>query len=283
MEQREGLLVLGMRGIAEGDILSPAISANYTSLALVERLLIAMNKADLNTVLPSDIQEGNLTGHDVLLTFQPGYANNLKALPLLKKYGAKALFLVAPFYIQEGLAFPCDFMQRLKPSERDSILSQKSLQKREKKLKRAMQIPQCEREKPMSIEQLEGLSAERNIAIGIMPFLGLPGIKDSLELFDEINHAGDFVAAVTGRFPEALAFPDGQVSQQMLDLLPLNDIHIGLTENSGFNTDDELKDPKHLLKLKRRFLPTISTKEPENLENYILANRFFAGDYPFIG
>jgi peptidoglycan/xylan/chitin deacetylase (PgdA/CDA1 family) len=79
----------------------------------LERALKYFQSVGYRFVSPSEIIQGlNPAGKHVLLTFDDGYFNNQRALPLMESYGVPALFFVPAGMIRDGKAYWLDQVYR---------------------------------------------------------------------------------------------------------------------------------------------------------------------------
>jgi hypothetical protein len=116
---RNGLRVLTYHGICEDELAREDwLPESFVTRSAFEQQLLYLRRR--TTVLPLReavvrLRNNDLPPRSVALTFDDGYANNLKlALPLLQKYECPATIFVATRYVESGELFPFDRLRLIR-------------------------------------------------------------------------------------------------------------------------------------------------------------------------
>jgi len=201
-------------------------------------------------------------GRYVLLTFDDGYYNNIRALPVLEEFGVPAVFFISTDHVKQGKAFWWDVVYR----------EFRKRGRREKEIKRAVSAYKAyktsEIESDLS-EQfgLAALTPASNLDRPFTPselnkfanhplvFLGnhtknhaILTNYSAVEVKEQILGGQEEIREMTGKFPKIIAYPDGRDSAEIRAVAREAGMQFGLLVRPGRNhlplnsaTDDALK------------------------------------------
>jgi peptidoglycan/xylan/chitin deacetylase (PgdA/CDA1 family) len=195
-------------------------------------------------VSPEDILEGlKVDKNYAMLTFDDGYYNNIRLLPILKEYNVPATVFVSTDYVNEGKGFWWDvvyrermkrgtesrkirreieFLQLLKPDEIEMHVVQ---QFGEVALK-----PSGDLDRPFSPRELAEFSKEKYIHLGnhTKSHGILSNYPISMVRF-EIEEAQKSLYAMTGFRPLIIAYPNGRSSREVIGISRSAGLRLGVT------------------------------------------------------
>ena len=220
-------------------------------------------------VSPDDIVAGLDPGQCcAMITFDDGYANNLRALPTLEEFQAPAVFFVASNHVRTGKPFWWDVLYRElhKRGQPDA-----KLEGARAGLKR---LRTCDAEarimaefgsvafrtasdidRPFTAAELAILAGHPLAHIGnhtadhaILTNYSPP------EMREQIMGAQEALQVMTGRIPAVIAYPNGNVSGPVLQVAYEAGLRLGVTVGAGRNTIPSTRSKTRALLLKRFML-----------------------------
>lgn len=175
-------------------------------------------------VSPADLLSGlDPTGYYALLTFDDGYANNQRALPILRQYAVPATFFISARHVAEGGAFWWDVVYRER-RRRGASLTAIRREVRALKRRRPADIeaalrsdfgagalrPVSDTDRPFSAAELRAFAAEPLVTLGNHTATHADLTReDAAGAAAEIGECQRFLTDLTGRAPRILAYPDG--------------------------------------------------------------------------
>jgi peptidoglycan/xylan/chitin deacetylase (PgdA/CDA1 family) len=182
-------------------------------------------------VSPADVLAGlDTSGHYALLTFDDGYANNLRALPVLASFAVPATFFVSARHVAEGRAFWWDVVYR---ERRRRGASFEAIRREVGELRRLLpeeieaqlhrdfgpeaMRPIGDGDRPLTAEELRTLARHPLVTVGNHGATH-PDLTrvDAARLAAEIGECQVFLEAVTGAIPVAFAYPDGRFDERAI-------------------------------------------------------------------
>lgn len=202
------------------DLLDPYQPA---TVADIDRLVGLLRAHGYTLVNGRDLAAGGVTGPAAWITFDDGYANNLKLLPLMRERGFPATIFVSSAHIESGEAYWWDILHR--ESRRRNVPTA-ALAARRERLK-ALPIaairetirtefgaaalrPVGDVDRPMTPTELAALANEPLVEIGnhththtILPVVDLDTQRAELRACQEA------LGRLTGQLPLSLAYPNG--------------------------------------------------------------------------
>jgi peptidoglycan/xylan/chitin deacetylase (PgdA/CDA1 family) len=220
-------------------------------------------------VSPDDIVAGLDPGERyALITFDDGYANNLRALLTLEEFQAPAVFFIASNYVLTGKPFWWDVLYR---ESHKRGQSGKKLEAARAALKR---LRTCDAEeqviaefgsaafhtvsdidRPFTAAELATLASHPLVHIGnhTADHAILTNYPPA-EVREQIQGAQEALQVLTGRVPAILAYPNGNVSRPVLEAVYEAGLRLGVTVRAGKNAIPSTHSKTRALLLKRYML-----------------------------
>jgi peptidoglycan/xylan/chitin deacetylase (PgdA/CDA1 family) len=188
-------------------------------------------------------------GKYVLVTFDDGYYNNVRALPVLNEFNVPAVFFISTSYVKEGKAFWWDAAQRethKRGTPREKVdrlfadLKRLRTAEAEAQLKRefgdAVLKPVSDLDRPFTPAELRDFARHPLISFGnhTSDHAILPNYSEA-EVRAQIQGAQDDILAMTGTRAEMIAYPNGDESPAIVDLARSLGLRMGLGVVPGRN------------------------------------------------
>jgi peptidoglycan/xylan/chitin deacetylase (PgdA/CDA1 family) len=201
-------------------------------------------------VSPSDIVQGLPPGGKyILITFDDGYYNNVRALPVLEEFDIPAIFFISTGHIKQQKAFWWDVLYReyCKSPEQLSrinrvITAYKLLKTHEVEahLKKAYGDnalrPVGDLDRPFSSSELREFAAHKRVFLGnhTMDHAILTNYSRG-EICEQISAAQEDLKEITGQVPAIIAYPSGGVSQEIFQIARDAGLNLGIGVRPGRN------------------------------------------------
>jgi peptidoglycan/xylan/chitin deacetylase (PgdA/CDA1 family) len=207
-------------------------------------------EAGYTFVSPSQIaQELEPGGKYVLLTFDDGYFNNLRALPVMQEFCAPAVFFISSDHIKEGKSFWWDVVFRENQKRRathEEISRRVAAYKRWKSEKieadlreqfgRHVLRPHGDLDRPFTSTELRDFSQHDLVHLGnhtanhaILTNYNLPEIRE------QIQRAQSDIQEMTGKIPLIVSYPNGNTTPQIRQCARDLGLTLGVTVLAGKN------------------------------------------------
>jgi peptidoglycan/xylan/chitin deacetylase (PgdA/CDA1 family) len=234
-------------GEAQSGLMDPQ---QGTTVPMLRRLIDHFQKQGYEFIAPAEILKGlHADGRYVLLTFDDGYRNNVRALPVLEAAGVPATLFISSDHVKLGKAFWWDVAyregKRRSRSEKEirkTILGLKRLKSAEiEKLIRAQfgaaaLQPAGELDRPFTPAELRDFAAHPLISLGnhtrdhaILTNCSVP------EAREQIAGAQADIREMTGKTPEMIAYPNGDVSARVVRAAAASGLRLGIGIHPGRN------------------------------------------------
>lgn len=217
-------------------------------------------------VSPDQVAAGlDASGQYAMITFDDGYANNLRALPVMEKLGVPAVFCISANHVATGKPFWWDVLYR--EAIRRAWPGQK-LERARAALKR-LRTHEAERQiigefgklafraisdldRPFNRRELASFSCHPLVQIGnhTWDHAILPNYPAN-EVCEQIQNAQRSLAETTGRLPRVIAYPNGNVTPGIEKTAWDAGIRLGLTVRPGRNAIPQLLSTTRSLQLRR--------------------------------
>lgn len=220
-------------------------------------------------VQPKDVFGGcSPEGKCVLITFDDGYANNLRALPVLEEFKVPALFFISTNHVRYEKAFWWDVAYR--ELERRHY-SHRQIQKEIARFKRwtTAQVeasllsefgtqalaPVGDVDRPLSVSELRRFAQHPLVHLG-------NHTKDHAiltnysvgEVRGQIAGAQDALFEWTGQMPEAIAYPNGSVTPAIMNVAQQLGLGMGMLVTPGKNSFPIQRGSNEAMGLRRTIL-----------------------------
>jgi peptidoglycan/xylan/chitin deacetylase (PgdA/CDA1 family) len=188
-------------------------------------------------------------GKYVLVTFDDGYYNNVRALPILNEFNVPAVFFISTNYVKEGKAFWWDAARREThkrgtPKERvDRLVADLKRLKAveaETQLKKefgdAALKPVSDLDRPFTPAELRDFAKHPLVSFGnhTSDHAILPNYSEA-EVRAQIQSAQDDIFAMTGKRAEMIAYPNGDESPAVVDVARSLGFRLGVGVEPGRN------------------------------------------------
>jgi peptidoglycan/xylan/chitin deacetylase (PgdA/CDA1 family) len=201
-------------------------------------------------VSPDDLNSGlDARAKCVLLTFDDGYYNHIRALSVLEEFKIPALFFISTGHIISGKGFWWDVVYRKlreNGTSLDRIRRAQEAYKRFEAVKiesdlqaelgpRAL-MPLGDLDRPFTSSELKQFANHKLVFLGnhtrdhaILTNYSGDGIKQ------QIQGAQDDLFSITGMFPEIIAYPNGSCSRDIVEAAKQAGLRAGVLAHSGRN------------------------------------------------
>jgi peptidoglycan/xylan/chitin deacetylase (PgdA/CDA1 family) len=220
------------------------------TVEMFRRFIEHFQEHSYHFVSPADIARGlGPGGKYVLVTFDDGYYNNVRALPVLSEFNAPAVFFVSTGHVKKGKAFWWDAVQRETQRRGVAQANVNRLFASLKELKTADAEAQIEKEfgagaltpvgdldRPFTPAELKEFSSHPLVSLGnhTSDHAVLPNYSH-LEIYDQIQSAQDDILMMTGKTAEMIAYPNGDESPEILEAARSIGLRLGVGVNPGRN------------------------------------------------
>jgi peptidoglycan/xylan/chitin deacetylase (PgdA/CDA1 family) len=215
------------------------------------RAMVRYFRSQSYSFVSSDqLAEGLLPeGKYVLLTFDDGYHNNVRALPALEEFNAPAVFFVSSNHVKHNKSFWWDAVYREGKKRRRSeaeigrtILSYKwyrtedvEANVRERFGENALR-PISDLDRPFTPSELSDFASHPLVFLGnhtkdhaILP------IYPAQEINQQIRQAQSDILEMTGRTPNMIAYPNGSESAKIRSAAKEAGLRLGVGTRPGHN------------------------------------------------
>jgi peptidoglycan/xylan/chitin deacetylase (PgdA/CDA1 family) len=250
----------------EGGQTFPVYPHEGVTLAQFELLVRMLRDRGFQFIHPRDIAVGALpSGPLALLTFDDGYADNLRILDILERYDAKAALFVSVAHVRDGERFWPDALwiggharrwprhalfresRRLVRLPHDQVVAFLREQFGPDALK-----PHSFEDRPLNEAELRSMAASPLIEIGCHAFHHTTLSPRPVDYAHaELAQAVAYIKRVCGSAPCAIAYPNGAYSGRLIRLCRDFGFEIGLTIEPRPNTKASLASPEGRMKLGR--------------------------------
>ena len=220
------------------------------TVAMLRKLLGYFRKQSYRFVSPEDVLSGLPSGGKyVLLTFDDGYYNNIRALPVLEEFRAPAVLFVASNYVKQGKAFWWDVVYRESKKRGRAVGEIQSAVAAYKRMKAADVEAQLRNEfgagalspvgdldRPFTQAELREFAQHPLISLGNHTSdHAILTNYSAAEVRAQIQGAQDDILAITGKAPDFIAYPNGNESPAIVDAAKSVGIRFGLGVHYGRN------------------------------------------------
>lgn len=195
-------------------------------------------------VRPADILAGlDPNGYYALLTFDDGYANNQRALPILRALSVPATFFVSARHVAEARCFWWDVVYRERSRRGASMASIRreiGLLKRQvpEEIETWLQQtfgadalhPVSDTDRPFTAAELRVFAADPLVTLGNHSARHADFTRlDSESVASEIREAQAYLADLAGSPPMILAYPNGAYDERSIAAARATGLRLGVT------------------------------------------------------
>lgn len=216
-------------------------------------------------VSPENVLNGlDPAGKYVLVTFDDGYYNHARALPMMEEFNVPATFFVSSSHVVQQKAFWWDVVFRVLnrighsyTEIQHKVANYKALSPKQIETQlisqfgeNALQV-QGDLDRPFTPAELFKFAQHPLVSIGnhTRSHAILTNLS-AREMEEEIRGAQDDLYAITGKTPVAIAYPNGNCSNQMIQIALKAGLKLGVLVRPGKNRLP-LADSNQFFALKR--------------------------------
>ena len=202
----------------------------------------------------------------LLLTFDDGYANNLRALPILRRYGVPATFFVTAGNVASGEASWWDAVYRHMASRgigHPTIVAERQRLKAmpvkairstlTSMFGRNALMPAGDTDRPLTLPELAELAGEPLVTIGNHSVdHELLTRVPRREVRYQIERSQDMLEQWIGYRPMVIAYPNGNCNEAVLEIARRAGLRVGLTAEPGksalpLSADQRMQIPRYAI------------------------------------
>jgi len=217
-------------------------------------------------VSPDQIAAGmESPGQYAMITFDDGYANNLRALPVLEEFDVPAVFCISPNYVATGKPFWWDVLYRESRKRRWSTGELERARAAFKHLPTSQAEEQIiaefgpvpfrtasDLDRPLTPIELADFALHPLVHIGnhtwdhaILTNYPAP------EAAEQIQNAQAALTQMSGRVPQVIAYPNGNISKAIIQMAQSAGLGLGMTVGPGRNAIPRALSASPSLELRR--------------------------------
>lgn len=220
------------------------------TVAMLREFLAYFTRAEYRFLSPRDlVQDLPQDGRYILLTFDDGYFNNARALPLLEEFNTPAVFFISSGHVKQGKAFWWDALYREsgkrgrfaeESRRRFAVYKQMAPAQVEADIcsrfgRRAL-FPVSDLDRPFTPSELAKFASHPLVSLGnhtrdhailINCFSG--------EVRSQIRDCQKSLREMTGKTPEIIAYPNGDCSRVIAEAARDAGLRFGLLARPGRN------------------------------------------------
>ena len=200
-----------------------------------------------------------------LLTFDDGYKNNVRALPILEKFEAPAVFFISSGHVKTGRSFWWDVLHRegkkrgCTDAEINRMIAGCKAHRTEdvefllkKEFGENALWPVGDLDRPFTPSELRAFAKHRLVFLGnhTRDHAILPNYSES-EISMQICQAQNDILEMTGRTPEMIAYPNGSESVKIRKSAEEAGLRLGVGIRPGHNRLPLDNDSRDQMSLKR--------------------------------
>ena len=229
-------------------------------------------------VSPNEVAHGlDRAGKYVLITFDDGYFSNVKALRVLERHGIPAALFVSTDHVLQGKAFWWDVVEResLKRQVPPQQLNQ--IHESLKKLRTAdveafvqaefgprSMRPSGDCDRPFTLPELRELAKHPLISLGNHTSNhDILTNYSAAEIREQIESAQEIIGSLVGKAPDFIAYPNGEISDAVIEAARSAGMQFGLSVNPGRNRLPIKPGSPAAMQLKRFALTGDAAIEPQ--------------------
>jgi len=220
------------------------------TVAMLGEFLAYFTRAGYRFLSPRDLAEDLPQGGKyILLTFDDGYFNNTRALPLLEEFDAPAVFFISSGHVKQGKAFwwdalyrECGKRGRSASEVRHKVAFYKQMAPPQieadicSRFGRRALVPVSDLDRPFTASELVKFASHPLVFLG-------NHTRDhailtncfSEEMRSQIRACQESLGEMTGKTPEIIAYPNGNCSREIAEVARAVGLRFGLLACPGRN------------------------------------------------
>jgi peptidoglycan/xylan/chitin deacetylase (PgdA/CDA1 family) len=236
------------------------------TVEMFETFLTHFHANGYRFVSPEEISEGLAEDRKyALLTFDDGYKNNVRALPILEKFEAPAVFFISSGHVKTGRSFWWDVLHRegkkrgCTDAEINRMIAACKAHRTEdvefllrKEFGESALWPVADLDRPFTPSELRAFANHRLVFLGnhTRDHAILPNYSES-EISMQICQAQNDILEMTGRTPKMIAYPNGSDSVKIREAAEEAGLRLGVGIRPGHNRLQLDNDSTDRMALKR--------------------------------
>lgn len=236
------------------------------TVAMFRQFVAYHKRKGYTFVSPDDVLKGlDPDKKYCMITFDDGYYNNLRALPVLEEFNVPALFFISANHVRLGKGFWWDVAYRegKKAGMSDATIGMEKEHLLtltddaidaylKTKYGPACFTPAGDTDRPLTPDELNKFAQHPLVHIGnhtcdhaVLPNYDAAGIKE------QISKAQEILEDIVGYRPITIAYPCGEFNDTVLQVCQQEGIQLGITVHHAKNFSPALYEPINLLTLNR--------------------------------
>lgn len=216
----------------------------HTTVAQFERLIEYYLGCGYRFIAPTDLLGGlDPDGKYALLTFDDGYFNNSRALPVLQKHRVPAVFFISTNHVRDNKCFWWDVlyrehlargMSRQQAYRLGVATKRQTTEAIEARLAAefgpAAFAPRADVDRPFTPAELKEFSQSPYVFLGNHTANhAILTNYTSTEIARQVQGAQDYLEALTGRAPQMIAYPNGAADTRVMEVCRSVGLRLGFT------------------------------------------------------
>jgi peptidoglycan/xylan/chitin deacetylase (PgdA/CDA1 family) len=191
-------------------------------------------------VTPDDVIRGLAPGHYVMITFDDGYFNNQRAVPVLDEFDVAAVFFVSAHHVRDGKSYWWDVLYRERARQGKDIQQELAVVMAKTPVEIDAYLtkefgPKCLRpigdvDRPFTIPELKEFTKNRHVTLGNHASSHAILSRCSAATVEaEVAGGQKFLTDITGRAPISIAYPNGDYSDEVVRVCRELGLQVGIT------------------------------------------------------
>jgi peptidoglycan/xylan/chitin deacetylase (PgdA/CDA1 family) len=243
-ERNGSVLTLFFHGLLTADELArrSAYPQQGTTAEFFSALIEYFLNATYRFISPEELDEGvDPRGKYAMLTFDDGYYNNSRAVPVLERFRVPATIFVSALHVKEGRGFWWETLYHVRRSQGktdreigqemrvlNGLRTPEILDRIGPELGKEIFLWRGDADRPFNLQELREISHHPLVKIGnhTADHDILTSCSDS-EAERTIGTAQEVLREITGKRPISIAYPNGSVSRRVCEIAKGSGLKIG--------------------------------------------------------
>ena len=223
-------------------------------------------ESDYRFISPNEIANNSLSDQgNVLLTFDDGYFNSLRAIPVLEEYSVPAVFFITAGNVIRRKLFWWDVLYRERSKrgapEKEIFREERWLLNNRNEVIERHLVKEFGKNaffelndlnRPLSVSELKNLSQSHLVTIGnhSCDHVNLPLYSEG-EIRSQIETAQTILASITGSRPSIVSYPMGCYDDTVIEISRRIGLTLGITVEPRCDYFPMVSDKQHCMVLGR--------------------------------
>ncbi len=249
-----------------GEVMDPQ---QGITVAMFRAFVSHFHEQGYGFVSPRQILEGLQPGGKyILLTFDDGYFNNIRALPVIEEFNAPAVFFISTDHVRGGKAFWWDVVYRegrrrgqTGEEIRRAVAGYKRRKTEEVECDLRNQFgddalrPVCDLDRPFTPEEMREFTGHRLVSLGNHTRNhAILTNYDPEEVREQIRGGQEAIQQMTRQVPEMISYPNGNSNTEIQQIAREIGLPLGVLVRGGKNRVPLKFDAPGVMTLKRFIL-----------------------------